>query len=131
MNQPPIFPPMETLVQGLDPLFLVIALAFVMLDVISGYIKAFATKSLDSSIMRQGLWHKIAIILALTLAAMIDMAANGGMDLGFEVPIFDAACVYVALMEITSIVENITKINPDLSGTKLFNLFNEKKDDGE
>lgn len=41
------------------------------------------------------------------------------VDLGFQVPIAAGVCVYIILMELGSIVENIGKINPDLLPDKV------------
>ncbi len=125
MNHPPI----EALLGGLDPLFLAMALAFVALDVLTGYAQAIATKTIDSTKMRTGFWHKLAIILALLLAALLDVAANGGLELGFSVPLFNSACIYVVLMEVTSIIENIKAMNPELAGSKLMQLFEKHSND--
>lgn len=100
------------------------ALIFILLDVISGYAQAIANRCLDSSKMRKGFWHKLAIILVLILADIIDAGLNMGMvTMGVTAPIFEVACGYVVVMELTSILENVKMMNPELAGTKLLKLF--------
>ena len=100
----------------------VIAFAFIVLDFITGLVKAFATNSFTSTKMREGLFHKVALILCMILGGLVDYA-QGHMDLGVTVPVAAAICVYICIMEITSIIENICKINPDILPNKLSALF--------
>ena len=50
------------------------------------------------------------------------------MDLGVAVPVAAAICAYICLMEITSIIENACKINPNLILEKLAAMFGGLKD---
>ena len=68
--------------------------------------------------MRKGLYHKFGSIMLVVLAYLIDYAQRY-VDLGFQVPIAAGVCVYIILMELGSIVENIGKINPDLLPEKV------------
>ena len=49
------------------------------------------------------------------------------IDLGFTVPLFVPACVYIVLNETASILENIAALNPELAGTRLMQLFKSTK----
>ena len=114
-------------------------LAFIAFDVITGYAQAIANKDIQSSKMREGFWHKLATILALLLAGAIDVLMGTGivLEIGITAPIFEAACIYVIVMELSSILENIKKMNPELAGSKLLDLFgaasndNAKEGDGD
>ena len=86
---------------------------FIVFDSISGNIAAVANHIWKSSIMRKGLYHKFGSIMLVALAYLIDYAQKF-VDLGFRVPIAAGVCVYIILMELGSIIENIGKINPDL-----------------
>lgn len=86
---------------------------FIAFDSISGNIAAVANHIWKSSIMRKGLYHKFGSIMLVALAYFIDYAQKF-VDLGFQVPIAAGVCVYIILMELGSIIENIGKINPDL-----------------
>ena len=106
-----------------------IAFAFIALDFVTGLIKALATHSFTSTQMRQGLFHKVALLLCMILGFLVDHA-QGYIDLGITVPVAAAVCVYICLMEITSIIENICKINPEIVPDKLAALFGGLKKDG-
>lgn len=92
-----------------------VVLVFIGLDILTGIAKAFATTGFDSSIMRQGFFHKLGEIFAVALAMVADI---GLPEIGvpLDVQLSSVCCVYLALMEIGSIVENIGAINPDLVG---------------
>ena len=113
----------------INALPLLIVCGFVLFDVIVGLFKAFATSSYQSSKMRQGMWHKAAII-AVTILAYALEAATGMMDfsiIGWEpgttIPIVGAVTAYIVVMESGSILESAVTINPDLGGKGLFKLF--------
>lgn len=86
---------------------------FIVLDIVSGIIKAHKEKSYNSTVMREGLYHKCGAILCVALGALIDYAQTI-VDLGVTIPLANAICVYIILMECCSIVENICVINPDI-----------------
>ena len=98
-----------------------VVLVFIVLDILTGIAKSFATTGFDSSIMRQGFFHKLGEVFAVTLALAADI---GLPEIGvpLDVKLSGMCCVYLVLMEIGSIVENIGAINPDLVGP-LGNIF--------
>lgn len=91
---------------------------FVVFDLASGGVSACAKHEWKSSEMRKGLYHKFGSIMLVVLSYLIDYAQRY-VDLGFHVPIASGVCVYIILMELGSIVENIGKINPDLLPDKV------------
>ena len=99
-----------------------ITFAFIVLDFATGITKAFATKTFTSTKMREGLFHKVGLILCMILGALVDFA-QGYLDLVSAIPVAVAICVYICLMEITSIIENVCKINPQIVPDKLAALF--------
>lgn len=75
---------------------------FSLSDVLTGFIQAIINNKLDSKIMRQGLLHKILIILVVILSFVVDRT--------FNLPIISKiVCIYVIIMETISIFENLTK----------------------
>lgn len=100
----------------------VIVAAFIVLDFVTGMIKAVSTQSFSSTKMREGLWHKTSLVLVVVLGVLVDYA-QGYLDLGITLPVAGAVCTYISLMEIASILENVCKINPELMPDKLHQLF--------
>ena len=108
---------------NIDPTWLTFAFIFIALDVCTGIAKGASHKNLSSEKMKSGFWHKLGIIAALVVAGLLDAAAGAGLDLGFDAPVFEAACGYVVIMETLSILENISELNPELAGSRLLQLF--------
>ena len=98
-------------------------LVFIGMDVVSGMVKAFSTTGFDSSVMRQGFYHKLGEVLAVGLLAAADFYLPiVGVNVDVDVSFSAIGCAYFVLMEIGSIIENIGTINPELVGplTKIF-----------
>lgn len=87
--------------------------AVILLDIISGLLKASYKKAFKSCRMRDGLYHKCGELLVL---ALLWGAEYGSPLVGLEtgLPLFKAGCGYVILMEIGSIVENLRAFTPDI-----------------
>ena len=99
-----------------------IVAAFIVLDFVTGLAKAMATGTFNSAKMRTGLWHKASLVLVIALGVLVDYA-QVYMDLGVSLPVAGAVCAYISLMEISSVLENVCEINPDLMPAKLVELF--------
>lgn len=100
-----------------------IVAAFVVMDLATGVMQAVANKTLDSTKMRAGLWHKCGFIMTVILAALVEWAMQF-VDLGFTLPLFVPVCVFITLTEIVSIFENVCMLSPELANSKLAQLFN-------
>lgn len=105
-----------------------IVFAFIVLDFVTGLTKAFKSGSFSSTKMREGLFHKAGLVLVVVLGVLVDYAQSY-LDLGISVPVAAAVCTYVILMEISSILENVCQITPDLMPNKLYQLFCVKERD--
>lgn len=96
--------------------------AFILLDFITGLIKAFKEKNYCSSIMREGLFHKTGSILVIVFGWLVDYAQTF-IDLGVTIPVALSLCAYLILMEIGSIIENVCIINPEIMPDKIKGYF--------
>lgn len=99
---------------------IVTPLIFSLADIITGYIQAFINKNVDSQKMRTGLLHKILVILVIVLSFIIQFAFNINY-------IASVVSIYVVLMEIVSILENLKKAGVDIG--KLGNILKDKTED--
>lgn len=98
---------------------------FIFTDYVTGIIKAIAQNELSSSRMREGLFHKFAYVIIVFVGYIIDYAQTI-FYIGFEAPISESVCVFIILIEISSIIENCIAINPELQNTKIGNFFKVK-----
>lgn len=99
---------------------------FILLDVLSGVTQAVKNKTLSSETMRQGIYHKLGYVLIIALASLCEYGVLY-LDLGFETPLVIPCSVMICLTESLSIVENIERINPELSDTSIFSLLSSNK----
>lgn len=90
---------------------------FSLCDILTGFIQAVINKDVDSQIMRNGLLHKVLIIIIVLLSFVADLSFN----LSFVSKI---VCGYVILMETTSILENLKKSGLDIG--KLTDILKNK-----
>ena len=102
--------------------------AFIILDFVTGLVKAFKEHNYCSSVMREGLYHKFGSILCVVFATMID-CAQVYIDLGVTVPVTVGVCGYIILMEIGSTIENVCAINPEIMPAVLKKHFKKLSND--
>lgn len=97
-------------------------LFFTTTDYITGIIKAITQSNLSSKKMREGLGHKLTYLILTLMAWFID-TLNIHISLGFPLNVFDCTVTGICLIELTSIIENITAINPELKNAAFMNIF--------
>ena len=109
---------------------IVIGIVFllVLIDYITGVVNAVMQGELSSERMREGLGHKFAYLMIICVALIVEYG-SAYIDFGLELPVFIPACGGISLIEITSILENCVKINPELSASNILNIFNIKRED--
>lgn len=96
----------------LAPLFAIV------LDVAMGFIAAARNGTIDSTVMRRGIWTKLSEIGAIILAVFLEFALSVYGDLlhiHVDVPLHYAMCAYITLYEVVSVLENIGKMNPTIA----------------
>lgn len=94
-------------------MYLIIVLGFMMFDVVTGLIKAGYNGNYNSAIMRQGGFHKSMEVMAMAVAYFIEYAIVY-INIGVDVPAVPAVTVYICIMELISILENICAVNPQM-----------------
>lgn len=106
-----------------------VILLFILFDIITGLIKSLASHSYESSVMRRGLFHKLGEIVCFIFGVVCDIFLPY-LGVSLPVSIAQSICVYIVIMEIGSVIENIGAINPDLAKYlhKIFAKFEEPKD---
>lgn len=116
---------------------IILVFILIVLDVISGIAAAFMKKTIDSSVMRRGLWHKASYLLVILLAVALEWAVSVGgpaLGIGLDLPIVVPTCIYLGLTEISSIGENLSQIDPSLRSAPVFSVLgrvNPPEDDKE
>lgn len=100
----------------------------IAMDYISGIAAAASRGDLQSSKMREGLWHKLGEVGAILLSYLV---AEEGHYIGLPYQIdllIPAVIIWLSVMEITSIIENLTLLNPDLASDGFLRIFRRTDD---
>lgn len=101
---------------------------FIIFDIVTGILKALYHEGLNSTKLRQGLFHKLSEILAVAGSMLLEIASEY-INLGVDLPLVNAVAIYICLMELISILENLCEMNPELE--KLFKPYLQKLKDRE
>ena len=99
------------------------ALAFNLVDLLTGIVSAIKDKEIKSSRLRDGLFKKVGFILCYAVAWGID---TYGYLVGFDLSV--AILPVVILYACTTELVSISKINPDLLPDKLMEMFHVSKE---
>lgn len=113
------------------PVGVKLALAFMVIDVFTGVLKAVKNKELNSTKAREGIYKKASYILFITFGYLADYAMDY-VNMGFNLPAAATICILIIDTEAISVLENLGQINPDL--VKLVAPFLSalnKKEEGE
>ena len=112
--------------------YFIAVVVFVFIDYITGVVNAAMHSRLNSSKMREGLGHKFAYCVLIFVAYIIDaIQLNSSLNLPFEM--FPIISIGIIAIELTSIIENVCEINPELKKAKFMDIFekNNTNDDGK
>lgn len=113
------------------PVEVKLALAFMVIDVFTGVLKAVKNKELNSTKAREGIYKKASFILFIAFGYLADYAM-GYVDMGFNLPAAATICTLIIVTEAISILENLGQINPNLVklAAPFLSALN-KKEEGE
>lgn len=102
---------------------ILVALVFNGLDLVTGIVGAIRYgEKIKSSKLRDGLFKKVGFIFCYTLGITINYAESY-LTIPFGVDLVPVICSYAIITEVISIIENISKINPDILPDKLKTLI--------
>ena len=99
---------------------------FILFDVLTGLLSAMQKGDVNSTALRKGLFHKMGECLTVGGAWLLERL-TGYLDLSFEIPLLKTVCIYICIMELVSILENIATISPGLA--KLLSPYLDKLKD--
>lgn len=98
---------------------IVAPICFSFADIITGFIQAVINNNVDSQKMRNGLLHKVALIIILVLGFILELTFNLKI-------ISKGICIFIIIMETISITENLKKMGIELGW--LTRILKEKSD---
>ena len=101
----------------------IVVCCFIIFDILTGLIKGLHEKKINSTYLREGLYHKLSELICICGAWGLEYGLQY-VSLGVDVPLRSTVSVYICVMELISILENICEVNPKLG--KLFKPYLEK-----
>ncbi len=107
---------------------ILITFGFMLLDIVTGLIKAVKDKKVSSTVMRDGLFHKCGFVAVIVLAMLCEYSMSY-IDIGFTVPLLLAVCGYIIVTELASILENVKVISPELANVDFLKIFGNGNDE--
>lgn len=107
---------------------LIAAMAMIVIDYALGVLNACLTHTLSSKIMKHGLASKLTYIVILFVCWGVDITSER-INLGFSLPLYVSVAVGIILIELTSIFETCAKINPELKGSKIFDIIKQSNNE--
>lgn len=99
-------------------------LVFIIMDYVTGTIGAIMHGNLSSTEMREGLGHKFAYLCVFFIAWFIDFEMKH-IDIGFHSTLTPIVTVGIVLIELSSIIENIGEIDPEIKNAPFMSIFNQ------
>lgn len=90
---------------------------FILFDIVTGIISALYKGEMNSTKLREGLYHKCGEVITIIGSALLQYVMQY-YDLGFDVPMLNSVAIYICTTELISVLENLCDINPSL-----FSLF--------
>ena len=110
---------------------IIMACVMMLADIIVGFTGAVVRHDIRSTKMREGIGHKIMILVLIAVAYVLGVGLVHVSGINAEIPSTEIVCWYVVVMEIASILENISKAWPEFSSTSLFKYFSKMAGDDE
>lgn len=105
------------------------AAILMLFDIIMGLAGAIIRRDFSSTVMREGLGHKVMVAGVIILACIMQVLAVHITTLP-AFPAVPVVCVYVIVMEVGSIWETIQDTYPEITDTPINDVF-EKFDNGK
>lgn len=102
---------------------IVLACIMMVADVVVGFVGAAIRHDISSTKMRDGIGHKIMVLVLIAVAYLLGVGLTHVSGIEFEVPSTEVVCWYTIVMELASIIENIAMAWPAFSDSKLFRYF--------
>lgn len=107
--------------------YVIAVFIMILADVISGFLKALKNGEIKSSVMKDGLISKAGEVFIVIFSLIVDYLTPL-ININIGIPVLQAISIYICIMELASVIENIGAINPALAG-KLKDIFHDFTND--
>lgn len=102
---------------------IVMACLMMLADIAVGFVGAAVRHDISSTKMREGIGHKVMVLVLIAVAYMLGVGLGHVNGIDAEIPSTEVICWYVVVMELASILENVSLAWPEFADTRLFRYF--------
>ena len=99
---------------------IVMACLMMLADIAVGFVGAAVRHDISSTKMREGIGHKVMVLVLIAVAYLLGVGLGHVSGIEAEIPSTEVVCWYVVVMELTSILENVSLAWPEFADTRLF-----------
>ena len=101
--------------------YILLCVIMIAFDVLTGWMKAIKKGKFKSTVMKKGLLSKVTEMIILCLMYVLEYYLPQ-INIKIGLPVVALVGVYIIIMELSSIIENVGTINPALR-KKLSSIF--------
>lgn len=101
----------------------VMACLMMLADIAVGFVGAAVRHDVSSTKMRVGIGHKVMVLVLIAVAYLLGVGLGHVSGIQTDIPSTEVVCWYVVVMELASILENVSLAWPELADTRLFRYF--------
>lgn len=102
---------------------IIMACLMMLADIAVGFVGAAVRHDISSTKMREGIGHKVMVLVLIAVAYLLGVGLGHVSGIQAEIPSTEVVCWYVVMMELASILENVSLAWPEFADTRLFRYF--------
>lgn len=102
---------------------IIMACLMMLADIAVGFVGAAVRHDVSSTKMREGIGHKVMVLVLIAVAYLLGVGLGHVSGIEAEIPSTEVVCWYVVVMELASILENVSLAWPEFADTRLFRYF--------
>lgn len=102
---------------------IIMACLMMLADIAVGFVGAAVRHDINSTKMREGIGHKVMVLVLIAVAYLLGVGLRHVSGISAEIPSTEVVCWYVVVMELASILENVSLAWPEFADTRLFRYF--------
>lgn len=110
---------------------IIMACLMMLADIAVGFVGATVRHDISSTKMREGIGHKVMVLVLIAVAYLLGVGLGHVSGIEAEIPSTEVVCWYVVVMELASILENVSLAWPEFADTRLFRYFSKMAGDDE
>lgn len=109
---------------------ILIACIMMVADIVAGFTSACILHNIQSVKMREGIGHKVLMLILIAVSYVLGVGFEHITNSVVNIPSIEIVCGYIIVMEIASVLENISKAYPEFVNSSLFKYLKRTQIDG-